>query len=73
MSSTAPTGIGAQNAMVRVEMDGRYIAGLQAAVERVRALCASRMTEGADGAATDVDSLWPSEVLAALNGASEEE
>jgi hypothetical protein len=38
----------------------------EAAVERVRQLATAYQTEGANGEPTDVDTLWPSEVLAAL-------
>lgn len=41
---------------------------LRAAIERVRALARARQAEAQDGTWTDADSLWPSEVLAALDG-----
>lgn len=39
----------------------------QDAIDRVKALCASRQTEAVDGGDTDADSIQPSEVLAALD------
>jgi hypothetical protein len=38
-------------------------------VERLRQLCADRMAEGyTEGTQVDVESIWPSEVLAILDG-----
>lgn len=41
---------------------------LRAAVARVRALCLDLQTEGEGGGVCDADTLWPSQVLAALDG-----
>lgn len=41
---------------------------LRAGETAVRGLCAEQMIEGADGRPTDADTLWPSEVLSALEG-----
>lgn len=38
-----------------------------AAIERVRALCADYMAEAEGGGYTNVDSLWPTDVLAILD------
>lgn len=40
----------------------------QDADKRVRELCEERQTEAQGGGTTDADTLWPSEVLAALDG-----
>lgn len=39
----------------------------QAAISRVRQLAAAQQAEGVDGVPCDADTLWPSEVLAALD------
>lgn len=49
----------------------REIRRLRTQVCAVRALCAAHQTDGADGAPTDADSLWPSQVLAALDNPDE--
>jgi hypothetical protein len=47
--------------------DRSECADLEAQIERVRDLCAERMAEAEDGSQTDVDTIWPSEILAALD------
>ena len=43
---------------------------VEAAVARVRKMCEDLQVESTDGDVTDANILWPSEVLAALDGAS---
>jgi hypothetical protein len=40
---------------------------LKAQIQRVRDLCAERMAEAEDGSQTDIDTIWPSEILAILD------
>jgi hypothetical protein len=58
----------AYNATVAVDDDPlRAIAGLKARLAAVRELCESRQAADGAGGPVDVDSLWPSEVLAVLD------
>jgi hypothetical protein len=43
------------------------------AIARVRQLAAERQTEGTNGEPCDADTLWPSEVLAALDQRKEQQ
>lgn len=45
----------------------------QAAISRARQLAAAQQAEGVDGVPCDADTLWPSEVLAALDEPQEQQ
>lgn len=60
----------AETGQALVCVDPAEIAHLRAQVTAVRALCEDHRAESVTGGRTDIDSLWPSEVLAALDAAS---
>lgn len=45
---------------------------MRTAIERVRELCESRRAVTSDGGRTDIDTVWPSEILDALAAPTEE-
>lgn len=63
--SVKPETVNAVLAVVQPVADERD--RLAAAIEQIRELCADNQVEAVDGGMTDVNTMWPSEILAILD------